>query len=66
MQYSMLVILRLNRGKVETIMSRISEDNRTASEEVATVLKWSLIALFIVAVIAVGTFLWAFNMLHYQ
>lgn len=40
-------------------MSRISEDNRTASQELAVVLKWTVITVVIIGVIGIGTFLWA-------
>ncbi len=40
-------------------MSRISEDNRTASQEVATVVKWTIVLIVIIGVISVGTLLWA-------
>ncbi len=46
-------------------MSRISEDNRTASEEVATVVKWTLVFIVFIGVVGVGIFLWAgTNVLH--
>jgi hypothetical protein len=43
----------------ETTMSRISEDDRTASQEVATVVKWTIVLIVIIGVIGVGTLIWA-------
>ena len=47
-------------------MSRMSSDHRSAGEELKVVLTWTLITLILIAIIGIGTFLWAFNMLHYQ
>jgi len=40
-------------------MSRISEDSRTASEEVTTVVKWTLVFIVLLGVIVVGILVWA-------
>ena len=45
-------------------MSRMSEDHRTAGEELAVVLRWTLITIVILSVICIATFLWAANSLH--
>ena len=45
-------------------MSRISEDRRTAGEEMSVVLKWTLITIVALSVICIATFLWAANSLH--
>jgi len=45
-------------------MSRLSEDHRTASEEIGTVLTWSLVLLLSISIIGIVVFLWAGNMLH--
>jgi hypothetical protein len=46
-------------------MSRVSEDRRTAGEELAVVLKWTLITIVVLSVICIATFLWAANSFHY-
>ncbi len=45
-------------------MSRMSEDHRTAGEELAVVLKWTFIAIVILSVICIAAFLWAAYSLH--
>ncbi len=46
-------------------MSRLSEDHRTASEEIGTVLKWSLVLLLSIGVIGIVVFFWVDNTLHF-
>lgn len=45
-------------------MSRISADHRTAGEEMAVVLKWTLITIVGLSIICIVTFLWAAHSLH--
>ena len=44
-------------------MSRLSDDHRSAQEEVRTVVVWSLITLTVISIIAISVFLWAFTTL---
>jgi hypothetical protein len=46
-------------------VSRLSDDHRSAGEEMRSVLTWSLVAILIIAIIAIGVFLWAFFGQHY-
>lgn len=46
-------------------MSKISDDDRTASQEISTVLLWSFIMVLIISVLCIATALWAFGYFHF-